>query len=78
MSLLFGAIGAVFTLLVAFGGGAFGWWLRGTVERKPTQEMLTEDEKRIEKARERAMQQVLNYSADDAYGVNRDGRGERG
>lgn len=80
MEILLGAVGAMIMMAMAAGGCAIGWWARGKFESGKSRTgvtELTEDELRRKKAEEKAMEAVMSYSADTAYGTKPDNRGDR-
>ena len=63
--------------IVLFGGGFLaGWKARGVMSRtkEPSAESPDEEEARRAEAENEAFRKLMGYSAETAYGLNREGR----
>ena len=72
--ILFGALGALFCLAVATAGFFIGWFIRGKIEAlrqvEPVDPPGEEENKRLV-AEQEALHQMMSYTIDDVYGINR-------
>lgn len=73
MSMLYGALGAFFVLMIFLLGAIIGWKLRGGISRGAPDERgeTAEEQKRLQEmqARQEAFLQMQRYSAETAYGI---------
>ena len=75
MEFVIGFGGAVVAMILMIAGVVFGWKSRECAyerETRATAEQLTEVEKRRLREEAEAWMALHNYSADDAYGMNRE------
>lgn len=71
----YGALGMLAVLGLLLGGAALGWRARGAWQERTRQAAVkeaTEEERRVLAEQQRAFEGMLNYSADQAYGMNKD------
>lgn len=68
MEMLYGALGALATLLVLSAGICIGWMLHGR-HAKPKAPPVEEQELRRMAAEQNAFRELMHYSADTAYGI---------
>jgi hypothetical protein len=72
MSVLIGALGALSVLALLVGGFFIGWKAYPRVHKlDPAIQKMSETEKKALLDQQRAFEQVLNYSTETAYGMNR-------
>ena len=72
--ILLGVLGAVLALGLVAGGFAAGWKMNNFCREKTVAaaaEALTEQEKQRLKEDQEAFQELLNYNADKAYGLDK-------
>lgn len=70
MEFLMGAVGALVCMAFAMGGFCAAWRLYPRLHTAAPEALTTEQRQQLKEQQE-AFQTLLNYSVEDAYGMNR-------